>query len=68
MGSIACSDFVFSFISHSGKILTWIENWLLKQRVVVNGKLSCLMDVLSGVPQGSILEPLLFVIMDARSA
>ena len=41
----------------SGKILTWIENWLLnrKQRVVVNGKLSWLIDVLSGVPQGSIL-------------
>jgi len=41
----------------SGKILTWIENWLLnrKQSVVVNGKLSWLIDVLSGVPQGSIL-------------
>ena len=48
----------------SGKILTWIENWLLnrKQRVVVNGKLSWLIDVLSGVTQGSILGPLLFVI------
>ena len=43
----------------SGKILTWIENWLLnrKQRVVVNGKLSWLIDVLSGVPQESILGP-----------
>jgi len=48
----------------SGKILTWTENWLLsrKQGVVINGKLSLLIDVLSAVPQGSISRPLLFVI------
>jgi len=48
----------------SGKILTLIENWLLnrKQRVVANGKLFWLTDVLNGVPQGLKLGPLLFVI------
>jgi len=48
----------------SGKILTWIENWLLnrKQRVVANGKLFWLTDVLNGVPKGLKLGPLLFVI------
>ena len=41
-----------------------IEDWLIgrKQRVILNGRESNCNDVLSEIPQGSVLGPVLFVI------
>src|ERR1700730_16689281 len=48
----------------TGKILKWIDSWLSdrRQKVSVEGELSEWADVKSGIPQASVLGPLLFLV------
>ncbi|CAL4096271.1 unnamed protein product, partial [Meganyctiphanes norvegica] len=51
-----------------GKVGLWIKEFLCnrKYKVVANGEMSEMQDVLSGVPQGTVLAAILFIMMIAN--
>ena len=53
-----------SYYGINGPLLEWISNWLTQrtQKVVLNGEASNEVKVISGIPQGTVLGPLMFLL------
>ena len=52
------------FYGVRGSILNWISSWQIKrqQQVLIDGETSSATPVKSGVPQGTVLGPLMFLV------